>query len=913
MPPDFRLIARPALCYTAQERLFHLNFYLFSSVFISVHQWLKTGCDQPTHPMATRRKKKSGELDEILQMLGFLLRTEVQGIVLVLLSVFTLLSLFTNSRGSITGAWIDLVRSLTGDGVWGVPLLTGALGLWMVIRAVDKMPDLPWQKPTGVSLIFLAYITGITLVSPQFVRMAQAKQGEAGGWIGFYLAELLEAALSLWGAWAAVSALAVLGIVLLTDRMLLNLFLDSWDALADMLGERQQVRGERMPDIQPALPIPSGKIPAWKRLLDRFRRQPEEDTGHWVGLPASLTGKNPATPAQQNAPTPTVPAPASSAARQPLTPASPDAALSPRIVGGVQQWQLPRLADMLDSWDRYVDSDEDIRRRGRLIEDTLALFGVPADFEGVNAGPTVTQFLIRPGYIERTIKGETKKTKVKVSKIAGLANDLALALAASNVRIEAPIPGTNYVGIEVPNSASNVVGLRELMESEVFQAAQQKFKLPIALGEDVKGKAAVADMARMPHLLIAGATGTGKSVCINSIIGCLLLTHTPETLRFLMIDPKMVELSNYNGVPHLLSPVVTDVDRAAGVLFWAVKEMERRYQLLSKANARDLERYNAILRKEGQEVLPFVVIVVDEMADLMMAAPEEVEKHICRLAQMARAVGIHLIIATQRPSVDVITGLIKANFPSRIAFAVTSQTDSRVVLDVPGADRLLGRGDMLFMAPDSSKLERLQGTWLHDDETNRIVRYWKGIRSLENYSPPTLPDVTAPVVSPLPGAPDPVGAPASLPKANDWADSYVTGGPPKIGSMVQPLFDQIETIKAVDARDDLFGEAVTAVQDAGRGSTTLLQRKLRIGYSRASRLVEQLEQAGILGPDQGGNAGRPVLQGGKPAPQPSPPPPTQGTPAGQRPGGQRPTGKDDGLLEPRIIGEDSDPPTRIWM
>ena len=860
--------------------------------------------------MATRRKKKSSELDEILQMLGFLLRTEVQGIVLVLLSVFTLLSLFTNSRGSITGAWIDLVRSLTGDGVWGVPLLTGALGLWMVIRAVDKMPDLPWQKPTGVSLIFLAYITGVTLVSPQFVRMAQAGQGEAGGWIGFYLADLLEAALSLWGAWAAVTALAVLGLVLLTDRMLLAIFLDSWDALTDLLEQRKTVNGERMPDIQPALPMPRGEIPVWKRLLDRFRRPPEEETGHWVGLPASLTGKNPAPPAQQNAPSP--PAPASSAARQPLTPASGEAALSPRIVGGVQQWQLPRLADMLDSWDRYVDSDEDIRRRGRLIEDTLALFGVPADFEGVNAGPTVTQFLIRPGYVERTIKGETKKTKVKVSKIASLANDLALALAASNVRIEAPIPGTNYVGIEVPNSASNVVGLRELMESEVFQTAQQKYKMPIALGEDVKGKAAVADMARMPHLLIAGATGTGKSVCINSIIGCLLLTHTPETLRFLMIDPKMVELSNYNGVPHLLSPVVTDVDRAAGVLFWAVKEMERRYQLLSKANARDLERYNAILRKEGQEVLPFVVIVVDEMADLMMAAPEEVEKHICRLAQMARAVGIHLIIATQRPSVDVITGLIKANFPSRIAFAVTSQTDSRVVLDVPGADRLLGRGDMLFMAPDSSKLERLQGTWLHDDETNRIVRYWKGIRSLENYSPPTLPDVTAPVVSPLPAVAQPaIGAPSPA-KANQWADPFVTGGPQKTGPMVQPLFDQIDQIKAVDARDDLFGEALAVAQEAGRGSTTLLQRKLRIGYSRASRLIEQLEQAGILGPDQGGNAGRPVLQGAKSAPQP-PPLPTQGTPAGQRPASQKPTGKDDRLLEPRIIGEDNDPPTRVWM
>ncbi len=875
--------------------------------------------------MATRRKKKSSELDEILQMFGFLLRTEVQGIILVLLSVFTLLSLFTNSRGSVTGAWIDLVRSLTGDGVWGVPLLTGALGLWMVIRAVEKMPDLPWQKPTGVLLIFVAYITGASLLSPTYVRMAQAEQGEAGGWIGFYLADFLEAALSLWGAWAGVTVLAVLGIVFLTDRLLLDLLLDSWDAVADMLAASKSPRAERMPGIQPSLPMPSGEIPAWKRLLDRFRK-PNGDTGDWVGLPANMGGKNPSPAPQQttNQPvgTQSTNSPPSGAARQPLTQASGDAALSPRIVGGVQQWQLPRLADMLDSWDRYVDSDEDIRRRGRLIEDTLALFGVPADFEGVNAGPTVTQFLIRPGYIERTIRGETKKTKIKVSKIAALANDLALALAASNVRIEAPIPGTNYVGIEVPNSASNNVGLRELMESEVFLAAQQKAKLPIALGEDVKGKPLVADMARMPHLLIAGATGTGKSVCINSIIGCLLLTHTPETLRFLMIDPKMVELSNYNGVPHLLSPVVTEVDRAAGVLFWAVKEMERRYQLLSKANARDLERYNAILRKEGQDVLPFVVVVVDEMADLMMAAPEEVEKHICRLAQMARAVGIHLIIATQRPSVDVITGLIKANFPSRIAFAVTSQTDSRVVLDVPGADRLLGRGDMLFMAPDSSKLERLQGTWLHDDETNRIVRYWKGVRSLENYTPPPLPDVTAPVVSPLPGASGSDsgagnGTPAT--PAADWSNPYVSGQPQKPGPqpgrtqpggpMVQPLFDQIETMKAVDARDDLFDEAVAVVQDAGRGSTTLLQRKLRIGYSRASRLVEQLEQAGILGPDQGGNAGRAVLQSGRGVSQPTPPMAEPNRPAGQRPADKG----EDGLLEPRIIGEDSDPPTRIWM
>ena len=286
---------------------------------------------------------------------------------------------------------------------------------------------------------------------------------------------------------------------------------------------------------------------------------------------------------------------------------------------------------------------------------------MPVDFEGANKGPSVTQYLIRPGYVERKVRGETKRIKVKVNKITTLANDLALALAAPSVRIEAPIPGTNYVGVEVPNSESNKVGLKDLMESDEY--AKRKGNLIIALGEDVKGKPIVTDLTRMPHLLIAGATGSGKSVCINSIIISLLLTHTPDTLRMLMIDPKMVELSVYNGIPHLLAPVVTEVDKASGILFWAVKEMERRYSLLSKVGARDLARYNSYLEKRGEKRLPFIVVVVDEMADLMMAAPEEVEKHICRLAQMARAVGIHLIIATQRPSVDVITGLIKANFP----------------------------------------------------------------------------------------------------------------------------------------------------------------------------------------------------------------------------------------------------------
>jgi S-DNA-T family DNA segregation ATPase FtsK/SpoIIIE len=516
--------------------------------------------------------------------------------------------------------------------------------------------------------------------------------------------------------------------------------------------------------------------------------------------------------------------------------------------------------------------------------------------------------------VDRKVGSENQRIKVKVAKIAGLANDLALALAAPSVRIEAPIPGTNYVGVEVPNQAANVVGLKELMESETF--VEMKGRLRIALGEDVKGTPVVSDLARMPHLLIAGATGSGKSVCINSIIACLLLTHTPDSLRLLMVDPKMVELSVYNGIPHLLSPVVVEVDKAAQVLFWAVKEMERRYSLFNKANARDLTRYNTHLQKSGEKPLPTIVVVVDEMADLMMAAPEEVEKHICRLAQMARAVGIHLIIATQRPSVDVITGLIKANFPARIAFAVTSQTDSRVILDIPGAERLLGRGDMLFMAPDASKLERIQGTYLSDDEINKLVRYWKGIRTYEA-SQLRIDDTPDTADAPLdsrgiaprsPGAytgpqPGGVGSP----------DAPTTSLPPAglpSGPLSQPpLFEQIEQLKAADARDEFYPEAVRILEEHGRVTINLLQRRLRVGYNRAARLVDQLEEAGLIQRDQhtgqGRAAGREPESGsgrighlppGDPAPQP-PPSPT---------------------LKPRIIGDRDDAgdtnntPDQIW-
>ena len=390
---------------------------------------------------------------------------------------------------------------------------------------------------------------------------------------------------------------------------------------------------------------------------------------------------------------------------------------------------MPVLGDILDDVSDNDIQQEDLRRRVQIIEQTLAGFGVPVSVVEVNQGPAVTQFGLRPGVIVRKDrKGEEKHVKVRVSQIQALSNDLSLALAASPIRIEAPVPGRDFVGVEVPNVQISLVSLRGVMESEEWPAT--KGVLKFGLGRDVSGQASVADLARMPHLLIAGATGSGKSVCVNAIITSLLLTHTPDTLRFLMVDPKRVELTVYNGIPHLIAPVVVDVERAVPVLQWATKEMERRYKLFAKLGARNIEAYNEKLQARGEPTLPYIVIIIDELADLMLSAPEEVERYICRIAQMARATGMHLVIATQRPSVDVVTGLIKANFPARIAFAVTSQVDSRVILDTPGAEQLLGRGDMLFMAPDQSKLQRLQGCFVSDRETARLVNYWRGMRAI---------------------------------------------------------------------------------------------------------------------------------------------------------------------------------------
>jgi S-DNA-T family DNA segregation ATPase FtsK/SpoIIIE len=485
-------------------------------------------------------------------------------------------------------------------------------------------------------------------------------------------------------------------------------------------------------------------------------------------------------------------------------------------------WVLPKIEDILEVGADLAFDDEYDRQRAQLIEETLTSFGAPAHVVEINRGPTITQYGVEPDFIEN----RSGRTRVRVSKIASLADDLSLALAAQRIRIQAPVPGKGYVGIEVPNDEISVVALRDVIESAAYRRLRSPLRF--ALGQDVAGNAVAADLAGMPHLLVAGATGSGKSVCVNAIITCMMLQNTPDTLRFIMVDPKRVELTGYNGIPHLLAPVVTDIERVVGVLQWVTREMDSRYQKFADSGARNIADFNKRAAAEGKARLPFLVLVIDELADMMMVAPDQTERLITRMAQLARATGIHLIISTQRPSVDVVTGLIKANFPARISFAVASGTDSRVIIDQPGAERLLGRGDMLFQAPDAPTPVRLQGVFVSDGEILRAVQYWRAFAGTSAM------------------APVPTGAPTDAPPS---------GIPLKQKAIWEEMEEQEE-------QDPIYPEAVELVRKRKRASISMLQRRLRIGYTRAARMIEQMEEEGIIGPATEGSKPREVLDYG---------------------------------------------------
>jgi len=486
--------------------------------------------------------------------------------------------------------------------------------------------------------------------------------------------------------------------------------------------------------------------------------------------------------------------PPSFKAQNPAPLATSSAGIVTPVSGDGKIWQYPPLSLFDDTPGAKADRG-DVRKNAQIIEQTLDSFGIHARVAEVNNSPSVTQYALEVAL------------GTKLAKIVSLSNDLAMALSApgGQIRVEAPIPGRNFVGIEVPNRSLEVVPIRSVMASAAMQNAKSKLSVP--LGLDVSGNPKVADIAKMPHVLIAGQTGSGKSVCVNSWITTLLFRASPEEVRLIMVDPKRVELTPYNGIPHLLTPVIVEPEKVVSALKWAVSEMERRYKVLTEVGAKNIEGYNNMA---GFQSLPYIVIFIDELAEIMLFSPSEVEDNVCRIAQMARAVGIHLVLATQRPSVNVITGLIKANVPTRIAFAVSSMTDSRVILDTPGAEKLLGRGDMLYIPPELAKPVRVQGAFISEKETQRLIEFLKTQKTTEY-------------------------------------DNTITAQPVNIPGSKAPNLVSVDG----ESHDAMFNDAIKFISDTGKASATYLQRHFKIGYARAARLLDELEAANIVGPVNG--------------------------------------------------------------
>jgi S-DNA-T family DNA segregation ATPase FtsK/SpoIIIE len=717
----------------------------------------------------------------------------------VLAAGLSLAALFAPAGASLAAAWGGALRTLFGWAAYLVVLLIAvAAGYFLGLRMGAPLPIPALRRVAGglVLLVVLMAVLNAAAGAVDFgTGLSQAEQGAGGGYVGTLILGGLVEALGVAGGAVVLAGLALAGAALILGVSIAEQFAAGWQRAgqaSDVLRSRR--RGSR-PTVQ--------------------ERRRSRESGR-AGAPEAM-----ARPEREAvaASSPAAAAVLAGTDSPPLASEERDDGPPPAEAG----WSLPMVASILDQGVEARADELFDRQRGRMIEETLLAFGAPVRVVEVNRGPTITQFGVEPDYTEG--RGG-RRMKVKVSKISALADDLALALSAPSIRIQAPVPGKGYVGIEVPNNEIQVVALRDVMEAEAFLKIDSRLRL--ALGQDVSGHAVAANLTAMPHLLIAGTTGSGKSVCVNAIISCLLLQNTPDELRFVMIDPKRVELAPYNQVPHLLAPVVVDLERVVGALQWVSREMNDRYTKFSQAGVRNIDEYNRRVLSMGQRRLPYLVLVIDELADLMMLAPDETEKVITRLAQLARATGIHLIIATQRPSVDVVTGLIKANFPARIAFAVASSVDSRVVLDQPGAERLLGRGDMLFQAPDSPAPVRMQGAFVSEIELTRLLQHWKG-QAIER------------------GVVTPPLAPTAIP----------SGLPMKQGALWEEMGADD------DGSDPLFDEAVEIVRRMRRASISLLQRRLRIGYTRSARLMDQLEEKGIVGPAQTGSQAREVLDYGE--------------------------------------------------
>ncbi len=807
----------------------------------------------PQKPRPTRASRSRGGASRQPPSPNFSLtpaqQEQLTALALILIAVLTLLGALNLSGGNILDGWTRILSVLFGWGRVLAPLFFGGLGAWLLLDSLDRRPDLGWERPLALILLFFVVEASLQVVAINFMTAARssiaaAQSGQGGGLVGHAFYDLLVGGLGLVGALLVLLVLFAIGLILLFNisvPQILNTLAQGWEQLVALF---PRARPEMFPRNGRER-IPTEMVTAPPR--ETVRELPPRVAAEFGRDEPVITESG-------------------SAPGQPFAGAH-IVGSAPQVDSGVRaryihrEWRLPRIEDILEESVEQDASPQEIRERVKKIEEALAHFGVPAKVVEVNQGPTITQFGVEPGFLQqKSPDGAMRQVKVKVNRISALQHDLELALAAAPIRVEAPVPGKSIVGIEVPNSQISRVSLRGVMESEEFQRLRAKSALAFALGQDVSGQPIVADLGKMPHLLVAGATGSGKSVAVNSMIACMLMTNTPDDLQFVMVDPKRVELSNFNGIPHLLAPVVVEMDLAVAALNRTVQEMDERYKKFSRVGARNIEMYNTLSEdKRRGPKLPYLILVVDELADLMMTSPDEVEHTITRLAQMARATGIHLVLATQRPSVDVVTGLIKANFPSRISFAVTSQVDSRVVLDTPGAEKLLGRGDMLYMASDSSKLARLQGCFVSDRELEMLVNYWKSFIEPVPPAGGTAPSASnAPQLRVSPSSivrsepPSRNTPPAREPRAAaSHSNEWVQGG----------LWSDLKAEPKKSEEDDLLEQAMQIVRENERASVSLLQRKLRIGYSRAARLMELLEQRGLVSEDEGYTRGREVLGG----------------------------------------------------
>jgi S-DNA-T family DNA segregation ATPase FtsK/SpoIIIE len=686
---------------------------------------------------------------------------DILGVFLLVFSLMTFLGIIGLSKGTLLEKWISLVESWLGWGSLLFICLTAALGFW-AFRRSRQVISVHWGQTIALELAVFLTLAVLSVLSGN--RLIEGNMW--GGKIGWGLSMLVVQVIG--PTWGGLVIFLAWGLALMSGFRLW-FPVERW--LIKLSGESvEPLPGTTAPEIPVVSPLPNEK-PGFSQVNGTRKRNAK--------LPPEFR-KSFKIPEKQDQPLETPP---------------------PRGE------RLPPLNVLLG--EQAVRPDErTINQTAGQIEKSLSEFGIPAKVVGFRIGPTVTQFAIQPGFIKKGTEVDTQQMKVRVAQIASLQKDLALSLSAERLRIEAPVPGRGYVGIEVPNPRSAVVRLRPLLETEAFY--KNGSPLSIALGRDVSGNPLVADLARMPHLLIAGTTGSGKSVCIAALAVCLAMNNAPEDLRMVMIDSKMVELIRFNGMPHLFGKVETDVQRILGVLRWVVVEMEHRYKLLEAAKVRDIDAYNRRLqRRKDVQTLPRIVVLIDEMADLMMSAPDQTEHNLVRLAQMARATGIHLVVATQRPSTDVVTGLIKANFPARLAFSVASGVDSRVILDLPGAETLLGRGDMLFLNPEVGNPVRAQGVMVTDLEIERVISHWQKTVPQKDNRPP-------------------------------W-ESLLSEG--------------------VDEGSDdiLIEKAIVLLKKEQRVSASMLQRRLRIGYPRAARLLDQLEESGVIGPSKGGGREREVL------------------------------------------------------